>query len=180
MCKEPHYLKSSSRTKSKGYIIDGDPYKPDEVNLNSYVANCYITFNSTIYDLSPLSKYGPFYMTNTVGSKIEFDVCKNVVANCNHDIKGLVVSRDAKTCKQFSNTWSYDKKWSWSDANTFNLQFPEGQICNTETKEKFKVNMLFKCNKDAKDLSIKNDGKFDENSCTNTISVESVFGIYNI
>ncbi len=179
-----HYLKKNnkiakSRSKEEFFLFDGDTYTSQQIKLLKYVGNCYIRYNSTIYDLSPLSKVGPFYLKTTEKGAIEFDVCKNVVAKCSHKIKGLVVSdKTSNPCLQFSNRWSYGKKWSWKNAGTDQtsilLEFPEGQLC--DKKSKYKVNMDLRCNPHAKVLKLINDGTFDTKACDNTIIAESAYG----
>jgi len=166
----------AKRTKSKGFIYDGEVYTQEQVKMSSYAGNCYIRYNSTIYDLTKLSNYGPFYMNTINGGKVEFDVCKNVIAQCNHAIKGLVVTKEGAKCRQFSNAWTFDKKWTWENMENFNLEFPEGEVCNPYTQEKFKVQVKFKCNLNATAPKIINDGAFNDNACRNYIIAETAEG----
>ena len=168
------------RTKEKFFFNEGDTYKQDQVNLSEQVGNCYMKYNNTIYDLSPLNRQGPFYMNTVVpGKKIQFNMCKNSVALCNKEVRGMITSLNVEStnCKQFSDSWSKDKKWAWENSESFSLIFPTGGICNPTTNEKYQVAMSLKCNKDLRAPRIVNDATFDETKCQNTIVIETKEGI---
>lgn len=176
--KTAHHLKKS-REKEGIFIFDGETYTQEETTLPHYSGNCFIRYNSTIYDLSSLSNVGPFYIKAQGGSSIQFDICKNTISQCDAKIKGLVVSADRdkkKKCIQYSNTWIYDKTWDFKSAENFTLGFPEGEVCDKETNTNYKVNMVLTCNPQAKYLKITNDGLFNEKSCNNTIYAQSAEG----
>ena len=164
---------TEAKSKNNFFLFDGETYSQELVHLGAYIGNCYIRYNSTIFDLTPLSKYGPFYMNTKSGNKVEFDVCRNVISQCNHKIKGLVVSNTGNTCRQFSNKWSYDKNWTWTNMDKINLEFPEGEICNSFTSEKYKVKMVLEC-ANSTSPKLVNDGTFE-----NCLQVLPVFDTTN-
>jgi hypothetical protein len=164
-------------TKEEFFLFDGETYSQDQVDLMSYVGNCYIRYNSTIYDLTPLSKFGSYYFKTKEAGSIEFNICQNVISQCDKNIKGLAISK-GKTCTQFAGRWTEDKDWSWENAGTDNVQvslrFPPGEVCNKKTSEKYQVTMKLKCNREATVLKLLNDGTFDTASCNNTIIGETI------
>jgi len=156
------------------FIFEGKTYKQDEIKFTSYIANCFIIFNSSIYDLNGLSSYGPFSLNTKQGSKIDFDICKNYDSLCNDKRSMININSTSDTnCKLLSKSWIHDKVWTWDSLYKFNVEFPEGDICNNKTQEKFKISMSFKCNPDVKSLRIINENSFDEKACKNNILVET-------
>jgi len=170
-------LLKNERAKRGFFLFDGETYQQDQIDFQNYIGNCFIKYNSTIYDLNPLSKIGSFFMNTKSGKSIEFDLCKNLISNCDNLTTGMIVSGKAgkPPCKKFADTWMHDKNWTWSDSNNFNLALPAGDTCNS-SGEKYKVNVNLQCNLEAKAIKILNDGQFDEDSCTNTIKLQSIEG----
>ena len=113
----PHHLKKQRRAMSKEawFLFDGEKYDPQDVDFNSYYGNCFIKYNSTVFDFSALSANGEdaFSTKTTTGSTIDFSICKDVIAKCDttgSTTRGLIVSgKNATKCNRYASNWNYDK-----------------------------------------------------------------------
>jgi len=178
----PNFLKRVN-TKGEFFKLDGENYFSDHNSLNSYIGICFIAYNSTIYDLSLLVKDEPFSIKSTKGNIIKFNICKNVVNSkeCKNPAVEAMITSIHNSCVKYSDTFNRDKKWIFESRNSFSVLFPEGDVCNSVTGERFKVRLNLKCNEKA-DLPIILNSQgaiFNENACNNTINIETSEGKVN-
>jgi hypothetical protein len=169
-------LKENSKIKG----IWENTYTQGDDELDRYAGNCYMKYNNTIFNLNPLSDFGSFYTKTISGEKVELNICNNIISECNVTDRSqalIVSSKGSKKCKRFSGKWTDDKEWTFAkDLSEIDLLFPKGEICNESTKENYQVLLKVKCNTNQNVLKVLNDGTFNENSCKNTIIVETKEG----
>jgi len=101
------------------------------------------------------------------------NMCKNVISKCKPRHVGMAVSdKNNKVCTKYSGVSIQDKKWNFY-SNLVTMLFPQGDVCNIATKERYQIELQIKCNAAEPYLKFTNQGTFDVNSCNNTITVES-------
>lgn len=86
-------------------------YGTNNSNIPVYKGNCYIQIEQMIFDLTPLNlKNETYSFISNDGSKIDFNMCSDVLDNCNAT-KSLVV--DKEKCIEYTGSSNEDKTWNY-------------------------------------------------------------------
>jgi len=186
LAKQPNYLKKNRvLTQAEFFLFDGETFQQEPPpSFKNYIGNCYVVYNSTIYDLHPISK-NPIPVPSKRSkerSTVFLDLCNNaLVTRCPANKIGILKSSSYypenqgqnETCKLFAGSSTSDKTWIWENSFEYTLSLPEGDTCLNDRK--YKTSITLKCNSEAK-VPVVLGKKFDETKCDNKIVIESAFG----
>jgi hypothetical protein len=185
----PNYLKKNRvLTQAEFFLFDGETYQQEPPSSNNYIGNCYVVYNSTIYDLNPISKK-PIQVPSInrqpgQSNSIYLDLCKNIViTGCPSNNQGMLESlpinqassqsqAQSQTCKLFAGSYRNDKHWVWESPLKYTVSLPEGDRCLNNVN--YKTSITLKCNSQAQEPRVLNP--FDESKCDNTLVIESASG----
>jgi hypothetical protein len=136
---------------------------------------CFMKIQNYFYDLTSLNQQTPFQLKDKNGKFISFNFCSNVQTQCGYG--GLVVNTEK--CKFFAGQHEEERAFSVLKENnqtSVNVKLPEGDVCMTYGNMTVRYQTSYKINCAKTLFAIDPSTKFDSNSCTNTIVINSKYG----